>query len=123
MRPGQRIRLLWRHGRLDGIEHGSLVTEFLVTGRTTHPRKLAGEIELLLLAHPPNADVTDVAKVMARVLRRARGVRGVDTMIRWVQCIGCKHLISGQEARCRAFPDGIPLVFWTADMITGTLIQ
>lgn len=53
--------------------HSPLVTEFLVKGRTTHPRKLAAEIELLLLSHPPNADVSDVAKAMARAFRRARG--------------------------------------------------
>jgi hypothetical protein len=55
-----------------GIEHSPLVTEFLVKGRTMHPRKLAGEIERLLLAHPPNAEVADVAKAMARAFRRAR---------------------------------------------------
>jgi hypothetical protein len=58
---------------LDGIEHSPLVTEFLVKGKTLHPRKLAGKIEQLLLANPPNADVTDVAKAMARAFRRARG--------------------------------------------------
>ncbi len=58
---------------LEGVEHSPLVTEFLDKGRTTHPRKLAGEIERLLLAHPPNADVTDVAKAMARAFRRAHG--------------------------------------------------
>ena len=58
---------------LDGIEHSPLLTEFLVKGRTDHPRRLAGEIEDLLLTHPPNADVTDVAKAMARAFRRARG--------------------------------------------------
>jgi hypothetical protein len=58
---------------LDGIEHSPLVTEFLVKERTTHPRKLAGEIERLLVSHPPNADVTDVAKAMDRAFRRARG--------------------------------------------------
>lgn len=58
---------------LEGIAHSLLVTEFLVKGRTTHPRKLAGEIERLLLAHPPNADVTDVARAMVRAFRRARG--------------------------------------------------
>ena len=57
---------------LDGIECSPLVTGFLVKRRTLHPRKLAGEIEWLLLAHPPNADVTDVAKAMAMALRRAR---------------------------------------------------
>jgi hypothetical protein len=58
---------------LDGNEHSPLITEFLVKGRTTHPRKLAGEMEQLLLAHPPNVDIADVAKAMARAFRRARG--------------------------------------------------
>jgi hypothetical protein len=56
---------------LDGIEHSPLVTVFLVKGRTAHPRKLACEIEQLLLTHPPNADVTEVAQAMARTFRRA----------------------------------------------------
>jgi hypothetical protein len=54
---------------LDGVEHSPLATEFLVKGRTTHPRKLAGEIERLLLSHPPNADVSRVAKPIHFSLR------------------------------------------------------
>lgn len=47
---------------LEGIEQSPLVTEFLVTRRTSHPRKLACEIARLLLAHPSNANVTDESR-------------------------------------------------------------
>lgn len=30
-------------------------------------------------------------------------------------CLYCKHLISGTEEKCDAFPDGIPYEIWKGD--------
>ena len=59
---------------LAGVPHGPASSGFVADLWTTHPRKLAAELDTLLVSRPPtDPDVAEVARALVAGLRRSRG--------------------------------------------------